>query len=94
MPQEYWEITRERGIATNAVWAIQATFALVGLTRTLHLAAVDALTTLADTRSAKEGDLSDRRAERNDLLATIKDVVVRVPGVIDGKLVDDDDLHA
>ena len=34
--KEYWEITHERATATVAVWNLQSTFALKGLTLAQH----------------------------------------------------------
>ncbi len=91
--KEYWEITQERGVATLAVWSMQTTFELRGLTLPQHTTNVGALTGLAQTRAAQEGNLSDVRAERDDTLAKLRDANVRVPGIIDGVLTADDDLH-
>ena len=91
--KEYWEITRERIIATCAVWGMNPTFALKNLTLTSHSTAIVGLTDASNLRALKEGDLSDKRALRDDVLAIIKDVIVRVPGIIQNKLDDEDDLQ-
>lgn len=91
--KEYWEITLERLIATCAVWGINPTFALKNLTLTSHSTAIAGLTDAANLRALKEGDLSDKRALRDNVLGVIKDVIVRVPGIIGNKLEDGDDLQ-
>lgn len=91
--KEYWEITLERLIATCAVWAMQPSFQLKNLTLASHTTAIAGLTDAANLRSLREGDLSDKRALRDDVLAIIKDVIVRVPGIIGNKLEDGDDLQ-
>jgi hypothetical protein len=91
--KEFWEITYERGIATNAVWAMQPAFELRGLTSTQHSDNVGTLPELAQVVADKEGDLSDAYESRNDYFAKLTSLIVRVPGVIDGMLTEDDDLH-
>lgn len=89
---EYWEITRERGIATQAVWAMQPTFELNKLTRTQHGALVDSLPVLAQTRDNKEADLTAAITAKNTLITKIQNLAIRVPGLIDGLLDDEDEL--
>ena len=90
--QQYWEITLERGIDTQAVWGMQLTFELNGLTRTQHGALTDSLPVLAQTRDNKENDLTDALAAKHDIFEKLVNLAVRVPGLLDGLLDDNDPL--
>lgn len=89
---EYWEITHERAVATQAVWGMQPAFELNNLTRTQHGTLTDSLPTLAQTRDNKENDLTEALAAKHDVFAKVENLAIRVPGLIDGLLDDDDDL--
>lgn len=89
---EYWEITRERGVATQAVWDMQPAFEINNLTRTQHGTLTDSLPTLAQTRDNKENDLTDALAAKHTVFDKLQNLTIRVPGLIDGLLDDDDDL--
>jgi hypothetical protein len=91
--KEYWEITYERGIATNAVWAMQPNFELRNLTRFQHTQNVDSLAARAQTRATAEAALSNNYGQRDDLFEKLADLIIRVPGAIEGQLTADDDLH-
>lgn len=90
--QEYWEITHERAVDTQAVWEMQPTFELNNLTRTQHGTLTDSLPVLAQTRDNTENDLTDALAAKHDLFAKLVNLANRVPGLIDGLLEDDDPL--
>lgn len=90
--QQYWEITHERAIDTQAVWGMQLLFELNNLTRTQHGTLTDSLPALAQTRDNKENDLTETLAAKHDLFAKLVSLIVRVPGLIDGLLEDDDPL--
>ncbi len=90
--QEYWEITHGRAVDTQAVWAMQPTFALNGLDRTQHGALTDSLPVLAQTRVNKENDLTDALSAKHDIFDKLRNLAIRVPGLIDGLLDDDDPL--
>ena len=89
---EYWEITRTRGVATQAVWGMQPTFKLNKLTITQHAALSDSLPVLAQTRDDREEDLTVAIAAKTDIFTKLENLGIRVPGVIDGLLEDEDDL--
>src|SRR5215207_4808172 len=75
--KEYWEITRDRGVETLAVWYLDAEFELVGVTMAEHTTRVAALETLAQARDSAEGDLADAREAREDFFAKIANVHAR-----------------
>jgi len=89
---EYWEITHERAVATQAVWGMQLAFELHNLTRTQHGTLTDSLPVLAQARDNKENDLTEALAAKHDVFAKLENLAIRVPGLIDGLLDDDDDL--
>jgi len=89
---EYWEITHERAVATQAVWGMQLAFELHNLTRTQHGTLTDSLPALAQARDNKENDLTEALAAKHDVFAKLENLAIRVPGLIDGLLDDDDDL--
>jgi len=89
---EYWEITHGRGVATQAVWGMQTTFKLKRLDRTQHGVLVDSLPVLAQARDNAENNLTDAIAAKNTVFKKLLDLVIRVPGVIDGVLDDEDEL--
>lgn len=89
---EYWEITHERAVATQAVWGMQVAFELNNLTYTQHGTLTDSLPVLAQARDNKENDLTDALAAKHGVFAKIENLAIRVPGLIDGLLDDDDDL--
>ena len=90
--KEYWEISHERAVATQAVWGMQPTFELNGLTRPQHGTLTDSLPTLAQTRDNKENDLTDTLAAKHDIFDKISSIGGRMPGLIDGLLDDNDPL--
>lgn len=89
---EYWEITHTRAVATQAVWDMQPTIELNNLTRTQHGTLTDSLPTLAQTRDNMENNLTEALAAKHTVFDTLKNLYVRVPGLIDGLLDDDDEL--
>lgn len=89
---EYWEITHERAVPTQAVWGMQPTFELNKLTRTQHLTLCDSLPTLAQARDDAENNLTDALAAKHTIFNKLQNLALRVPGLIDGLLDDDDEL--
>ena len=89
---EYWEITYERAVATQAVWWMQPTFEINNLTLTQHGTLTDSLPTLAQTRDNKENDLTDALAAKHTVFDKLQNLAIRVPGLIDGLLDDNDEL--
>ena len=73
---------------------MQTTFKLKNLDRTQHGTLVDSLPVLAQGRDNAENDLTDALAAKNTVFAKLLDLVIRVPGVIDGVLDDEDELKA
>ncbi len=90
---EYWEITHERGVATQAVWGMKPAFELNKLTKAQHATLTESLPTLAQERDNKENDLTDALAAKHTVFDKLRDLAVRVPGLIDGLLSEDDDLR-
>ena len=89
---EYWEITHERAVATQAVWGMKPAFELNALTRTQHGTLCDSLPTLAQTRDNKENDLTDGLAAKHTLFNKVQNIATRMPGLIDATLSDEDPL--
>ncbi|MEP7366474.1 MAG: hypothetical protein ABI972_24720 [Acidobacteriota bacterium] len=90
--KEYWEITHTRAVATQAVWGMKLTFDLNKLTKAQHSTLTDSLPTLAQARDNKENDLTEALAAKHDFFKKLGNLAVRVPGLIDGLLDDDDDF--
>lgn len=90
--RQYWEITHGRAVDTQAVWGMQPTFELNGLTYTQHGTLTDSMPVLAQTRFNKENDLTDALAAKHDIFEKLVNLAVRVPGLIDGLLDDNDPL--
>ena len=90
--KEYWEITHERAVATQAVWGMKPTFELNKLTKAQHATLTDSLPTLAQARDNKENDLTEALAAKHNFFDKLRSLGTRVPGLIDGMLDDDDDL--
>lgn len=91
--KEYWEITHERATATVAVWNLQSTFALKGLTLAQHTTNCTGLPTQAAARALVELATNAVRADRDDALRLIREANARVPNLLEGHLDDNDDLH-
>jgi hypothetical protein len=72
---------------------MQPSFELRGLSATQHAANVINLPVLAQTLAEREGDLSDSYESRDGIFEQVTDLIVRVPGVIEGMLTVDDYLH-
>lgn len=90
--KEFWEITHDRAVPTQVVWAMQAAFELNNLTRTQHGTLTDSLPTLAQARDTAENNLTDALAAKHTVLNKLKNLAVRVAGLIDAVLADDDEL--
>ncbi len=90
--KQYWEITYERAIATQAVWAMKPAFELNNLNKTQHSALTDSLPALAQTRDNKENDLTEALAAKHTVFHKLGNLAVRVPGLIDAILADEDEL--
>ena len=91
--KRYWETTHRRGVFTLPVWAMKATFELRNLTLAQHRTNVESLPTLDEIRTGKELDLTHAMAARATCFTALRDLNVRVPGLIHGALEDDDKLH-
>lgn len=90
--KEYWEITHERAVATQAVWGMKPAFELNKLTKAQHETLTNSLPTLAQERDNKENDLTDAIAAKHTVFDKLRNLGVRVPGLLDGLLDDEDDL--
>ena len=91
--KEYWEITHDRGVATLAVWFMNQGFALKNCTFADHTTRVEQMPGKAADRDAAEADHTDARQVTADFFAELNNLIVRVPGVIDGQLSPDSELH-
>ncbi len=89
---EYWEITHERAVPTQALWGMQPTFELNQLTRTQHATLTDSLPALAQVRDNMENDLTQALAAKHTVFDKLSNLGVRMPGLIDGLLEDEDEL--
>ena len=91
--QEYWQITEERGTQTIGVWGqFDATFKVKKLTLADHTADVNGLPGLAQARDTKQTTLDGIAKIRDNALEFIRDIIVRVPHVIENNLDPDDEL--
>ena len=91
--KQYWEITHDRAVPTQAVWGLAPTFELNNLTRAQHGTLTDGLPGLAQARDTAENNLTDATSARAVLFAKLGDLSVRMPGLLDGLLEDNDVLH-
>ena len=73
---------------------MQPTFEIRGLTLAEHRANVESLPVMDATCTTKELALTHAITARTTIFATLRDLNVRVPGVISGALEDHDGLHA
>ena len=89
---EYWDITHDRAVPTQAVWGLQAAFELDKLTRTQHGTLTDSLPTLAQVRDTAENNLTDALSAKDNHFIKLGNLAIRLPGLLDGLLADDDDL--
>jgi hypothetical protein len=90
--KEYWEITHDRAVPTQAVWGLQPAFELNNLTRAQHGTLTDSLPTLAQTRDTAENNLTDAISAKENHFIKLRNLAVRLPGLADGMLEDGDDL--
>lgn len=90
--KEYWNITYDRAVPTQVVWGMQAAFELNNFTRTQHGTLTDSLPTLAQARDTAENNLTDALAAKHTVFNKLKNLAVRVPGLLDGLLADEDEL--
>ena len=90
---EFWNITNARAIPTQAVWAMQPLFELNNLNRTQHGALTDSLPVLAQARDTAENNLTDALSAKGTVFTKLANIGIRLPGLSDGLLEDDDVLH-
>jgi hypothetical protein len=91
---EFWEVTRERGIATVSVWELDKKFALRDLTLRNHQMQVAQLDELARARAEQQVILSAARNTRDAAFDQLKEIIVRVPGILEGMLEPESELHS
>lgn len=89
---EYWDITYNRAVPTQAVWGMQPAFELDKLNRTQHGTLTDSLPTLAQTRDTAENNLTDAISAKVVLFTKLENIAIRLPGLADGMLEDADPL--
>ncbi len=94
MMKEFWELTLERGIATVSVWGLETQFALPDLTLSEHRMHLSQLDQLARARSGEEARLSEARAVRDVAFGQLREIIVRLPAVIEGMIGPESDLHS
>lgn len=90
---EYWNITLARAMRTQAVWGMKPEFELNSLTRTQHGTLTDSLSTLAQARDTAENNLTDALSAKGTIFTKLVNVSIRLPGLADGLIEDDDVLH-
>ena len=91
---EFWEVTRERGMATVSIWQLDNKFALRDLTLQNHQTDLGLLEELVATRTQQQVRLSEARNARNLAFDQLKEIIVRVPGVIEGMIEPGSELHS
>jgi hypothetical protein len=91
---EFWEVTRERGMATMSIWQLDSKFALRDLTLQNHQTDLGLLDELAAARTQQQVRLSEARNVRNLAFDQLKEIIVRVPGVIEGMIEPGSELHS
>lgn len=91
---EGWQAIQERGQQTLAVMSVHAPALVVGeITLASHTADVDAMPALAQAVKDQEDVVDDKRVARDGVLATIKDLTVRMPRKLEGELGARDPFH-
>jgi len=87
---EFWQVTHQRGQQTIAVWGTFDPAYQVGtLTLAIHTADVDLLPVQADARGVQQDVVDDAMLARDANFAAMRDIVVRVPQMIEATLEDD-----
>lgn len=90
---EPWQIARNRGLQTIAVWdEYNAAFKVGKLTLAGHTTDVDLLTTQAAARDSAKDDFDMAVGARDTNLAALADLNSRVPHVIENNLEEDSHL--
>ncbi|MEN9575199.1 MAG: hypothetical protein RL514_3054 [Verrucomicrobiota bacterium] len=90
--KEYWEITHDRAVPTQAVWGLQPAFELNNLTRAQHGTLTESLPTLAQFRDTAENNLTDALSAKGNHFTKLLNLAIRQPGLADGLLEDGDPL--
>lgn len=91
---EGWQDIHTRGQQTLAVISGHAPALTVGeLTFASHETAVEALPDLSQAVKDQEEVVDDRRRERDAVIATIRDLTVRMPRKLEGEIAVSDRLH-
>ena len=89
---EYFDITYARGLETQSVWAMKPLFELNNLTRTQHAALNDTIPVLAQSRDDAENNLTTAISTKTTSFTKLAAIAIRLPGMMDGSLADDDPL--
>lgn len=91
---ELWQVVHQRGQQTNAVWeTFGPGFQVGSLTLADHKADVALLPVQADARGVQQDVLDDAMLARDANFDAMRDIVVRVPQLIEATLEDDDLLQ-
>lgn len=91
---EFWEAAHQRGQQTTAVWGTHSPAFQVGaLTLTAHTTDVALLFTQANERGTQKDVLDDAMLTRDANFNAIRDIIVRVPQLIEASLEEDDLLQ-
>lgn len=91
---EFSQEVHQRGQQTIAVWGtFDPAFQVGSLTRTAHTADVALLVTQADARGTQQDVLDDAMLVRDANFNAIRDIIVRVPQLIEATLEEDDLLQ-
>lgn len=92
---EFFEAVHQRGQQTLAVWNTHAaTFQVGALTLAAHTTDVALLMTHVNDRDVQQDVQDDAVLARDANFGALRDIVVRVPQLIEATLEDDDRLHS
>ncbi|RLT02964.1 MAG: hypothetical protein DWI21_16470 [Planctomycetota bacterium] len=92
---EFFEAVHQRGQQTLAVWNTHAaTFQVGALTLAAHTTDVALLMTHVNDRDVQQDVQDDAVLARDANFGSLRDIVVRVPQLIEATLEDDDRLHS
>ena len=91
---ERWQVAHQRGQQTTAVWGTFGPGFQVGtVTLATHTADVALLTVQADARGVQQDVVDDARLARDANFDAMRDIVVRVPQLIEATLEEEDLLQ-
>ncbi len=91
---EFHQEAHQRGQQSIGVWGtFDPSFRVGALTLTAHTTDVGLLVTQADARGSQQDVLDDAMLARDGSFNAIRDIIIRVPQLIEATLDEDDPLH-